>query len=783
MTAPGWSLRPAHTSMNSRTRRTPLKIGLLSSILLAGVIGLHGDPPAKFDRFGDRDRSVADAVNSNTTDALALRSDFPGSAAGELPVLPALGEHPEIQLREAFAAEISGDNRRALEAYQAFFADGEDSAHARASYGRLLAVNRRNDDALRELDRAIELAPQNSDYVILKAEVLRRGKHDDQALEFLNEVLYRYEDDPGIEFLLGELYYDGGDFPSALKHHKRTLVHLDRAGSRASTYRSISLWRLADLNLRSNRLERSRGYLVQYLRHNPRRHYPRFILADRIYYRLGRYEDARRELETLLRSDKVELAEQSVDLTRAYGLLARIYYLFQDVRFVETLRQNAAYNKNNQPGIVERSLALAHRGKEREALQYLLPIVQRQEDTVFIPWVAILRIVSNSGRPELYAEQLTHVASIAEGFGRHQMAFAWLRKARDIKAANPRAAVSDTRVNQVFAAHYEAMGQNYRASLYLDRAIRAAEKQRARSETSDAKQPAKAEAADEFEEDPTDVIIRLSLTRAAILGKSEVGRFDQALDLVRSVGETALAYATRGEIEFSRGNLSAAEAAYDRSIELVPIEASRQQEDARVREVLGIGRRSRARYHFMRAVVRYDREAVAGAIEDLEQSLELNPKFAMAANFLAYLYARENKKLLSAFRLVDEAIESDPANGHYIDTLAWIHYRRGEFPQARYHAAFAVRLLEVGAETSSTSNGGVVEPEMLAHLGDILAAMERPEEAHGKYRRARALLEKRQATPDSRRFGVHEQKLLRNLKQKLLEAESDASGPANSDRS
>ncbi len=764
--------------------------GLVIVILLAGGFAVYGGPAQQ--PAGEPNHSLA----HGPAERLALAGTaFPGAADSprieELPVLPELSEHPEIRLREAFRAEIAGDNKRALAAYEAFFAEGEDSAHARAAYGRLLAVNRRSDDALRELDRAIELAPEANEYAILKGEVLRRAGRDEAALEFLNDARFQYEDDPGIEFLLGELQYDARNYPAAMQHHKRTLVHLKLAAGRAATYRSISLWRLADLSLRDNRLEAAGEYLVRYLRHNPRRHYPRFILADRVYYRMGRYEDARRELESLLRNDLAELASQSVDVARAYGLLCRVYFLFRDVRFLAALNQNAAFNEKQQPGIVERALALAHRGAEREALQLLLPIVKRQEDTVFIPWVAILRIVRDSGRPGLYADQLTHVAAIAVSFGRHRMALDWLKQAREIKAQHPDASVSETRINQVFASHYEAMGQNYRASLFLQRALRAATpavesrdgEERADSKAGDddpapgesvvkkselKKSAAPAGATTEFEEDPADVIARLKLTRASILSKSGVARYDQALAIARSAGETALSYATRGEIEYSRGDLAAAETAYDRAIELVPQEAAERQQDPRVREVLGIGRRSRSRYLFMRAVVRYERENSAGAITDLEQSLELNSKFAPGANFLAYLYARENRRLLTALRLVDEAIESDPINGHYVDTLAWIHYRRGDFVRARYHSAFAVRVLEFEASASEALAFQGVEPEMLSHLGDILSALSRPDQARSQYRRARTLLRQRSETQaPGRRFGVHERRLLEALEQKL----------------
>lgn len=709
---------------------------------------------------------------------------FPGPAAGH-PVEriqpdARLATHPEILLRRAYRAEIAGDSRTALAAYEKYFASPaaaeqdttrpsgavfgrRESAYSRAAYGRLLALNRRTADALTQIERAIDLAPKNSEYAILKAEVLRRAKRDEDALDYLSEVLYRYEDDPGIEFLLGELRYDARDFSAALGHHTRVLVHLKRAGSRSVTYRNVSLWRLADMHLQAGQLGPAAKYLERYLRFNPRRHYPRFILADRIYYSQGRFANARRELQTLLGAPPAELLKQSVELDRAYGLLARIYYFDEDARFVNAMRGHAAYHKTGEPAIVERALLLAHRGEEREALQFLLPIVQRQQNRVLIPWVAILRIVSGSDRPGLYAEQLTHVAAIASEFGQHRRGLAWLREAESIKRKHPDAPVSFARMEQVRAAHYEGLKQTARASLALRDAVAYLERRPKDSQASaeSAAKPAAEIGGDEtFTDDPAGVAADLRLTHALLLSSRGVGRYAEAYELAVAAGETSQSYAARGEIEFNRRRLPAAEAAFGKALDLAEAEARAQQADERIRKVLQPRAARRARLHFLRAVVLYDLDRTAAAVEDLTAALELRPNFGMAANFLAYIYGRENRRLVSALRLIDGALEREPVNAHYLDTLALIELRRGELLAARYQASFAVRLQD--------DEGGGAEPEMIAHLGEILAGLGRDAEARSQYDRARVLLKQRRDRPEpGQDFDFRDEALLKKLERRL----------------
>ncbi|MBC8109202.1 MAG: tetratricopeptide repeat protein [Anaerolineae bacterium] len=93
----------------------------------------------------------------------------------------------------------------------------------------------------------------------------------------------------------------------------------------------------------------------------------------------------------------------------------------------------------------------------------------------------------------------------------------------------------------------------------------------------------------------------------------------------------------------------------------------------------------------------------------LAESLRLDPTDAVTNNDLGYTWAEEGINLDRAEAMTRRAVEAEPDNGSFLDSLGWVLYKRGEFDEARRHLE---RALAVGDDASM--------PVVLDHLGDTL---------------------------------------------------------------
>lgn len=66
----------------------------------------------------------------------------------------------------------------------------------------------------------------------------------------------------------------------------------------------------------------------------------------------------------------------------------------------------------------------------------------------------------------------------------------------------------------------------------------------------------------------------------------------------------------------------------------------------------------------------------------LRKAIDIDPASPNAYNALAWSLAVYGTNLNEALNLARQAVEADPQNWSYLDTLAWVHFRRGEWDQA-----------------------------------------------------------------------------------------------------
>src|SRR3546814_442568 len=67
---------------------------------------------------------------------------------------------------------------------------------------------------------------------------------------------------------------------------------------------------------------------------------------------------------------------------------------------------------------------------------------------------------------------------------------------------------------------------------------------------------------------------------------------------------------------------------------------------------------------------------------DLRRAVALAPNEAVALNYLGYALLDRGLKLEEAQRLIENASAKRPGDGAITDSLAWVHYRRGNFARA-----------------------------------------------------------------------------------------------------
>jgi tetratricopeptide (TPR) repeat protein len=89
-----------------------------------------------------------------------------------------------------------------------------------------------------------------------------------------------------------------------------------------------------------------------------------------------------------------------------------------------------------------------------------------------------------------------------------------------------------------------------------------------------------------------------------------------------------------------------------------------------------------------------------------KQILANDPNNAMTLNYYGYMLADRGVRLDEALGMIKKAVEIEPANGAYLDSLGWAYYKLGKYDQAEESLSKAIR---------HTPN----DPTVQDHLGDV----------------------------------------------------------------
>lgn len=116
------------------------------------------------------------------------------------------------------------------------------------------------------------------------------------------------------------------------------------------------------------------------------------------------------------------------------------------------------------------------------------------------------------------------------------------------------------------------------------------------------------------------------------------------------------------------------------------------------------------------------------AADLFKRSIAIDPKdAAQTYNYLGYMWAEQNTHLEEAEAMIKHALDLDPKNGAYLDSLGWVHYRRGHYNEALDKLLLALKQLPQPDAT------------VLEHVGDAYAKLSKMPQALEYWERAAAL--------------------------------------------
>lgn len=96
------------------------------------------------------------------------------------------------------------------------------------------------------------------------------------------------------------------------------------------------------------------------------------------------------------------------------------------------------------------------------------------------------------------------------------------------------------------------------------------------------------------------------------------------------------------------------------------------------------------------------------AFDNYEKALKIDENNVVVLNNYSYYLSLENKDLEKAEKMISKSIALEPGNSTYLDTYAWVLFKRARFFEAKY-------IIE-----RALDNGGDESDVIVEHYGDIL---------------------------------------------------------------
>jgi tetratricopeptide (TPR) repeat protein len=170
--------------------------------------------------------------------------------------------------------------------------------------------------------------------------------------------------------------------------------------------------------------------------------------------------------------------------------------------------------------------------------------------------------------------------------------------------------------------------------------------------------------------------------------------------------------------------------------------------------------------YFLRGALDERQKHYDSAEEQFRKILAIDANNSMTLNYLGYMLADRGVKLDEALSMVQKAVQQDPQNGAYLDSLGWVYFKMGQYA-----------LAEANLRKASERMGQ--DPAVHDHLGELYEKTGRLKLAAAQWEQS--LSEYARTVPaDAEPSDVNKvQKKLDSARVKLAKEESAGASPKN----
>jgi tetratricopeptide (TPR) repeat protein len=644
---------------------------------------------------------------------------------------PFLGARPEVALLQQGSAETGS----AAAAVPSEPSTGESAtAYFEFLRGRHLESLGRAADALEAYERAAKAHPRSAEIRAEVAALHARQNRPDEAIANANAALKLDAANPEAHWVLGTVYAAlaeareeerasrpvrpgsadptperTGDVPSP----DVIVGHLEKARPSRLYDNSLHLT-LARLYLDQKEWSKAIDVAFYVVEREPGAVDAAYMLAQ-AYEGAGRYDEAIAAIE-----DAVAVDPES---PRALAYLGELYGRVRKWDEAAGAFERAAVQR---PGVLDLRLrqagALVSGGRAAAARDLLRQLAETQpkEARVLYLLAEVERSLKDLTAAEATARKLIAL-SPKQPFGYHALAQVHAQRhdnQKVIETLSPIVESADltTAGARVYAPLYVALGYAYQELGNFDKAIAAFE--RARQAGGD------------------DVAYQAYLVQAHLAA----GRTERAVELAAAVRQTQPTNLRLMNLEaqarLQHGETGKAIEILEQAVETYPNDVqahvalagvfSEAKQFARAEDVLtraGVKFPSDITVPFQLGAVFDEQKRHADAERAFRRALAIDPLHAPSLNYLGYMLAEGGQRLDEAVKLIAQAIEIDPHNGSYLDSLGWAYYKQGKLEKAREY------LVKAGAQMPVNS---VVQD----HVGDVLFALRDVDGAVAAWQRA-----------------------------------------------